>query len=102
MQSAQYRQRACEPVNGVGRSSQCWINRGSEDQEKLNEKSNAKSSRAIFSWQEEAVLRALNTYRPNTLVCVGVDFGHTSPQWVLPYGGQLTVDGPARRLVAQY
>jgi len=52
--------------------------------------------------QEEVVLRALNTYRPNTLVCVGVDFGHTSPQWVLPYGGQLTVDGPARRLVAQY
>jgi muramoyltetrapeptide carboxypeptidase LdcA involved in peptidoglycan recycling len=52
--------------------------------------------------QEEAVLRALDTYRPNTLVCVGVDFGHTSPQWVLPYGGPLTVDAPARRLVAQY
>lgn len=52
--------------------------------------------------QEEAVLRALDSYLPNAPVCVGVDFGHTSPQWVLPYGGLLTVDGPARRLVAQY
>jgi muramoyltetrapeptide carboxypeptidase LdcA involved in peptidoglycan recycling len=52
--------------------------------------------------QEKAVLRALDTYLPNAPVCLGVDFGHTSPQWVLPYGGLLTVDGPARRLVAQY
>lgn len=52
--------------------------------------------------QEEAVLRALDTYLPNAPVCVGVDFGHTSPQWVLPYGGLMTVDGPARRLVARY
>ena len=50
--------------------------------------------------QEEAVLRALDTYRPSTPVCVGVHFGHTSARWVLPYGGLLTVDGPARRLVA--
>lgn len=52
--------------------------------------------------QGEAVLRALDTYLPNAPVCIGVDFGHTSPQWVLPYGGLLTVDGPARRLVARY
>jgi muramoyltetrapeptide carboxypeptidase LdcA involved in peptidoglycan recycling len=52
--------------------------------------------------QEEAVLRALDTYVPDAPVCVGVDFGHTSPQWVLPYGGLVTVDGPARRLVARY
>ena len=50
--------------------------------------------------QEEAVLRALDTYRPSTPVCVGVHFRHTSARWVLPYGGLLTVDGPARRLVA--
>jgi muramoyltetrapeptide carboxypeptidase LdcA involved in peptidoglycan recycling len=31
-----------------------------------------------------------------------VDFGHTDPQWVLPYGGTVTVDGPARRIVANY
>jgi muramoyltetrapeptide carboxypeptidase LdcA involved in peptidoglycan recycling len=31
-----------------------------------------------------------------------VDFGHTDPQWVLPYGGQMTVDGPNRRITAHY
>ena len=24
---------------------------------------------------------------------VGVPFGHTRPQWILPYGGDITVDG---------
>jgi muramoyltetrapeptide carboxypeptidase LdcA involved in peptidoglycan recycling len=52
--------------------------------------------------QADAVLRAVDAYRPGTMVVIGVDFGHTSPQWVLPYGGTLTVDGPARRLVATY
>ncbi len=52
--------------------------------------------------QEDAVLRAVEAYRPGTMVVVGVDFGHTSPQWVLPYGGTLTVDGLARRIVARY
>ena len=52
--------------------------------------------------QEDAVLRAVEEYRPGTMVVVGVDFGHTSPQWVLPYGGTLTVDGPGRRIVARY
>ncbi|MDR7275917.1 muramoyltetrapeptide carboxypeptidase LdcA involved in peptidoglycan recycling [Catenuloplanes atrovinosus] len=28
--------------------------------------------------------------------------GHTDPQYVLPYGGTITVDGPARRLMAHY
>ncbi len=32
----------------------------------------------------------------------GVEFGHTSPQHVLPYGGEITVDGPARRIVAHF
>jgi muramoyltetrapeptide carboxypeptidase LdcA involved in peptidoglycan recycling len=52
--------------------------------------------------QEEAVLRALDAYCPGVPVVVGVDFGHTSPQWVLPYGGTITVDGPARRIRATY
>jgi muramoyltetrapeptide carboxypeptidase LdcA involved in peptidoglycan recycling len=31
-----------------------------------------------------------------------VPFGHTRPQWVLPYGGAMTVDGVERRLWADY
>jgi hypothetical protein len=26
----------------------------------------------------------------------------TDPQWILPYGGQVTVDGPGRRITAHY
>lgn len=61
------------------------------------------AARAIFRQdQEEAVLRALSQYNPKALFVYGPDFGHTDPQWVLPFGGQMTVDGPARRITVQY
>lgn len=52
--------------------------------------------------QRAAVLRALAEYHPEAMVVFGVDFGHTDPQYVLPYGGPITVDGPGRRVVAHY
>ncbi|WP_328464643.1 LD-carboxypeptidase [Actinoplanes sp. NBC_00393] len=52
--------------------------------------------------QRAAVLRALEAYNPEAMAVFGVDFGHTDPQWVLPYGGRITVDGPARRIIAHY
>ncbi|MBO3743722.1 S66 family peptidase [Actinoplanes flavus] len=52
--------------------------------------------------QREAVLRALESYHPEAMVVFGVEFGHTAPQWVLPYGGRITVDGPGRRITAHY
>jgi muramoyltetrapeptide carboxypeptidase LdcA involved in peptidoglycan recycling len=52
--------------------------------------------------QAAAVLRVMADYNPNAMVVIGPDFGHTDPQWVLPYGGPMTVDGPGRRLVAHY
>jgi muramoyltetrapeptide carboxypeptidase LdcA involved in peptidoglycan recycling len=52
--------------------------------------------------QQAAVLRALETYNPSAMAVFGVDFGHTTPQWVLPFGGRMTIDGPARRIVAHF
>ncbi|SDJ03014.1 S66 family peptidase [Nonomuraea jiangxiensis] len=52
--------------------------------------------------QREAVLRALEAYNPEAMAVFDVDFGHTDPQWVLPYGGTMTVDGPGRRIIAHY
>jgi muramoyltetrapeptide carboxypeptidase LdcA involved in peptidoglycan recycling len=52
--------------------------------------------------QRAAVLRALAEYNPEAMAVFGVDFGHTDPQWILPYGGRITVDGPARRVIAHY
>ncbi|MEO6999476.1 MAG: LD-carboxypeptidase, partial [Terracoccus sp.] len=44
----------------------------------------------------------LSRYNPEAVVCVGVPFGHTRPQWILPYGGMMTVDGATRRIWADY
>jgi muramoyltetrapeptide carboxypeptidase LdcA involved in peptidoglycan recycling len=52
--------------------------------------------------QREAIQRALAAYNPDAMVVFGVDFGHTDPQWILPYGGTMTIDGPARRITAHY
>ncbi|MCX5556807.1 S66 peptidase family protein [Streptomyces sp. NBC_00038] len=52
--------------------------------------------------QHEAVLRAIDIYAPNMLVVLDVDFGHTDPQIVIPYGGTIRVDGPARRITVTY
>ena len=52
--------------------------------------------------QREAVLRALTAYNPAAMAVFNVDFGHTDPQYVLPYGGRMTIDGPARRITAHY
>ncbi len=50
----------------------------------------------------EAVLRAVAAYHPEMVVALDVDFGHTSPQWLLPYGGRVTVDAVAQRVVAHF
>ncbi|MEY9847210.1 S66 peptidase family protein [Streptacidiphilus sp. MAP5-3] len=52
--------------------------------------------------QRAAVLRALETYAPQTTAVFDVDFGHTDPQVLLPYGGEIRVDGPARRITVRY
>lgn len=54
------------------------------------------------SRSRRAVLRAMAQYNPTAIVVIGPDFGHTDPQWVLPYGGNLTVDGPAEAIIAHY
>lgn len=52
--------------------------------------------------QRDAILEAFARYNPEAMIVFGVDIGHTDPQWVLPYGGNLTVDGPGRRITAHY
>ncbi|AZQ33998.1 LD-carboxypeptidase [Streptomyces cyaneochromogenes] len=52
--------------------------------------------------QREAVQRAMRVYAPDTPIVFDVDFGHTDPQLVIPYGGIVRVDGPARRITVTY
>jgi muramoyltetrapeptide carboxypeptidase LdcA involved in peptidoglycan recycling len=57
---------------------------------------------ALRAAYREAVLRAVADYNPELVVALDVDFGHTSPQLVLPYGGQVTVDGERQRITAHF
>ncbi|MFD0555940.1 muramoyltetrapeptide carboxypeptidase LdcA involved in peptidoglycan recycling [Stackebrandtia endophytica] len=52
--------------------------------------------------QAEAVRRALTEYAPDTPAVLNLDIGHTDPQVILPYGGQITVDGVSRLITVSY
>jgi muramoyltetrapeptide carboxypeptidase LdcA involved in peptidoglycan recycling len=44
----------------------------------------------------------ISRYNPDAVICFGVPFGHTRPQWILPHGGTITVDGASRKITADY
>ena len=52
--------------------------------------------------QRDAALLMVQQYNPEAVVVVVVPFGHTRPQWILPYGGELTVDATCKKLWADY
>lgn len=62
----------------------------------------AEEAAALRAAQRDAVLDQVARYNPEAVVCIGVPFGHTRPQWILPYGGTMVVDGAARTIVAEY
>ena len=59
-------------------------------------------SAALRAAQRDVVIEAVGHYHPDAVVCVGVPFGHTRPQWILPYGGEITLDGAAQTVTAGY
>lgn len=52
--------------------------------------------------QADAVERVVSRYCPHAVVVIGVPFGHTRPQWIVPYGGRITLDGMGRQVTADY
>lgn len=52
--------------------------------------------------QRDAAIEIVALYNPEAVVCVGPPFGHTRPQWILPYGGMVTVDGTTQTIWADY
>ncbi|MBO0980136.1 S66 peptidase family protein [Microbacterium sp. SD291] len=59
-------------------------------------------ARVLRDAQRDAVVDVVGRYNPEAVVCIGVPFGHTRPQWILPYGGTMTVDGTTRSITARY
>lgn len=50
----------------------------------------------------DAVREVVERHNPDAIVVSGVPFGHTRPQWVLPHGGEMTVDAAQQRIWADY
>ncbi|WP_410789903.1 S66 peptidase family protein [Kribbella sp. C-35] len=68
----------------------------------LDQQLTPEQSVAYVADQYIAVDRALAEYNPNAVVVKGLDIGHTDPQQVLPYGGQVHVDPAAARITVTY
>jgi muramoyltetrapeptide carboxypeptidase LdcA involved in peptidoglycan recycling len=66
-----------------------------------NQLSSADSARYVAD-QYAAVGRALAEYNPKAHLVTGLDFGHTDPQVVLPYGGNVGIDPASRRITVTY
>ena len=62
----------------------------------------AEERRARRAEQRDTAVAVVQAYNPEAVVVVGPPFGHTRPQWIVPYGGSMTVDGVDRRLFADY
>jgi muramoyltetrapeptide carboxypeptidase LdcA involved in peptidoglycan recycling len=62
----------------------------------------AEERRAKRNEQRIMVMDVVQAYNPEAVVVVGPPFGHTRPQWIVPYGGFMTVDGARHRLFADY
>lgn len=52
--------------------------------------------------QLASVSKAMEQYAPDTPIVFNVDFGHTDPQVVLPYGGPIQVDGLNKTITVIY
>jgi muramoyltetrapeptide carboxypeptidase LdcA involved in peptidoglycan recycling len=52
--------------------------------------------------QASVVIDIVGRYYPKAVVCTGVPFGHTRPQWILPHGGLMTINGRRRKVIAHY
>ncbi|NES14315.1 MULTISPECIES: S66 peptidase family protein [Micromonospora] len=52
--------------------------------------------------QREAITRALADYADDPVVVFDVDLGHTDPQLIIPYGGEIRVDAVEHRISVRY
>jgi muramoyltetrapeptide carboxypeptidase LdcA involved in peptidoglycan recycling len=57
---------------------------------------------AYVTGQYLAVDRALAEYNPTAVVVKGLDIGHTDPQLILPYGGEVRINPAAERITVVY
>ena len=52
--------------------------------------------------QRDTIIEQVTAYNASAVICVGVPFGHTRPQWIVPHGGTITLDSARRTVTADY
>ncbi|RNE48514.1 S66 family peptidase [Corynebacterium alimapuense] len=52
--------------------------------------------------QYETIIEQVNAYNPDAVICAGIPFGHTRPQWIIPHGGVVCLDAITRTVTANY
>ncbi|QIK62700.1 LD-carboxypeptidase [Leucobacter viscericola] len=52
--------------------------------------------------QRDTIIDQVARYNSEAVICVGVPFGHTRPQWIVPHGGRITLDGVTKAVTADY
>jgi muramoyltetrapeptide carboxypeptidase LdcA involved in peptidoglycan recycling len=62
----------------------------------------AEEKAAFTHEQTEAVTKALSEYHPDVLTVFHLDIGHTDPQFVLPNGGQIRIEGRQKKITLVY
>lgn len=62
----------------------------------------AEERSAYRAGQREVAIDIMARYNLDAVIVVGVPFGHKRPQWILPYGGRLTIDGATHTISAVY
>jgi muramoyltetrapeptide carboxypeptidase LdcA involved in peptidoglycan recycling len=68
----------------------------------LDKRNSPEQKRAYASAQREAVSRAVGEYAPSAVLVFNLDIGHTDPQLIIPYGGEVRVDAVSRRISVRY
>ncbi|MGX7676274.1 S66 family peptidase [Plantactinospora sp. DSM 117369] len=58
--------------------------------------------RAYADAQRAAVRRACVEYAPDAVLVFDLEIGHTDPQLVVPYGGEVRLDAAAKRISVRY
>lgn len=58
--------------------------------------------RSYRNAMSELLVSAAERYAPHAVICLGVPFGHTRPQVIVPYGGQITLDPTRQTVIAHY
>ena len=106
------------PVSSAARSESRWILRAMGERgllaavdavlvarppaSSLEDRRDAPARARFRAEQRDAVIETVGRYNPEAVICVGVPFGHTRPQWIVPHGGAMTLDGASHRITASY